>query len=675
MAEEERDYGYPTNMFIQTPPDAFMCTICQGVLRQAQRVCDNDHIYCDSCVGQWTRSSNKCPTCRSVMSVKPARVVNNLIAELATHCCSVYGQDERAQAAAEETDLPAAKRRKTSAASASSASAEASASSTSSASSPPPAFCDWTGPLADAEAHKKVCLFELEECPFKSCTHKVIRRDLEAHKARCWDRAQVCADCAEEVRASTMRYHLLWYCPATISTCSNRGCEVSLTRKDLDVHRSTVCPYQDIPCPYKEQFGCEHRALRKDMAQHSDNASIHLPLIAIKLARLPILEARSVHLERAAVEESRTTTMLRSHLKASLGQARNVRVDDVRVDNGEEDEKWRTEKGAYSGQMREESRHGYGHFLCDDGDTYEGEWADDFKEGQGTYTLHQSAEYVYKGAWKEDQRHGKGVVFMDGKLYYDGDWQDGELHGQGTLRSGKSVYTGDFRHHKKDGKGIWNETEDGLGDSYDGEWKDNEYEGQGTFTYSEDKEVYTGQWAKGKREGQGIMTDKDGGVIYDGPWANNKKHGQGKYKYKHYDEYTYEGEFQAGMRCGKGRVLEADGNTYDGDWANDFKSGEGTHFYAGRDPPHIVGTYVGSWWSDFRSGMGVMTEDGSVYSGNWVDDAKHGEGTLTSADGTVLRGTWESDQMHGAFVRLVDGVEKQEQWEDGEQIEGGVAAE
>jgi hypothetical protein len=145
------------------------------------------------------------------------------------------------------------------------------------------------------------------------------------------------------------------------------------------------------------------------------------------------------------------------------------------------------------------------------------------------------------------------------------------MHGQGTLID-DYVYTGDFPHHKKHGKGIWNEKEDGLGDIYDGEWKDNEREGRGTCTYCEYHDVYTGQWAKGKREGQG-----------------------------------------------------------------------------------------------------VMTEDGSVYVGQWRRDAKDGDGTLTS-DSTVLKGTWQCGRMHGAFIHSINGVEKQEQWVNGVQIQGDVAS-
>mmetsp|Transcript_17559 Transcript_17559/g.38947 ORF Transcript_17559/g.38947 Transcript_17559/m.38947 type:complete len:365 (+) Transcript_17559:36-1130(+) len=364
MAEEEPPVGYPTKIFIQTPSDAMTCTICQGVLRQAQRVCDNDHMYCAACVGEWARSSDKCPSCRSVMSAKPARVLNNLITEL-TVCCSAYGEDERTQAAA-AASMPAYKKCKTS--------KNASASTS-------PALCDWTGALADAEAHQKVCLFEFEECPFEHCSHRAIRRDLEAHKVGCCRRTKACVHCAKVELVLGMEMHLQYDCPAMICKCWNHDCDVSLPRKDLEVHQITVCPYASICCPY-----CEHREMRKDMAQHTDNASIHLPLIFSKLEKLPILEAEVASLRRAAAEESRTTTMLRSHLKASLGQARSVRVDRGRGG------RWSTNKGAYSGQMRADRRHGYGHFLCDNGETYEGEWEDDCREGQGTHTLNRSAQ-------------------------------------------------------------------------------------------------------------------------------------------------------------------------------------------------------------------------------------------------------------------------------------------
>jgi len=112
--------------------------------------------------------------------------------------------------------------------------------------------------------------------------------------------------------------HLKYQCPATICECGYDGCDVSLPRKDRVAHQNTVCPYEWICCPYSKQFGCSHFVLRKDIAQHSDDASAHLLLIATKLAMLPALMARSVHLERTAVEEKRTTTMGRESTRTNI---------------------------------------------------------------------------------------------------------------------------------------------------------------------------------------------------------------------------------------------------------------------------------------------------------------------------------------------------------------------
>jgi hypothetical protein len=171
------------------------------------------------------------------------------------------------------------------------------------------------------------------------------------------------------VQVLCMSVHKSSRCAAAIAVCRNTGCDVSMARRDLIVHQKTVCPFEWICCPYEEEFGCNHSARRENMPTHTDNASIHLPMIASKLAKLPVLEAKVATLNKALTEENRTTTMLKSHLKASLGpaQARNVRID-----RGQQDDRCSTSRGAYSGQMRADQRHGFGHFVCDSGDKYEG---------------------------------------------------------------------------------------------------------------------------------------------------------------------------------------------------------------------------------------------------------------------------------------------------------------
>ena len=53
-----------------------------------------------------------------------------------------------------------------------------------------------------------------------------------------------------------------------------------------------------------------------------------------------------------------------------------------------------------------ELKEGFGIRQFDDGSTYEGYWADNMPNGQGTFTY--SNGEVYKGAFKNGSMHGKG---------------------------------------------------------------------------------------------------------------------------------------------------------------------------------------------------------------------------------------------------------------------------
>lgn len=74
-----------------------------------------------------------------------------------------------------------------------------------------------------------------------------------------------------------------------------------------------------------------------------------------------------------------------------------------------------------------------GHGTCTypkSGDTYEGEFKNGMKHGQGTYTYRNAATYV--GEFKNDMRNGQGTFeFFDGDKY-EGEWKNDKRHGQGT---------------------------------------------------------------------------------------------------------------------------------------------------------------------------------------------------------------------------------------------------
>ena len=51
---------------------------------------------------------------------------------------------------------------------------------------------------------------------------------------------------------------------------------------------------------------------------------------------------------------------------------------------------------------------------------YDGEWKEDKKDGQGTYTWKNGDKY--EGEWKDDKKHGEGVL-----LYINGSKLEGEF--------------------------------------------------------------------------------------------------------------------------------------------------------------------------------------------------------------------------------------------------------
>ena len=128
-----------------------------------------------------------------------------------------------------------------------------------------------------------------------------------------------------------------------------------------------------------------------------------------------------------------------------------------------------------------------------DGDRYDGEWRDGYKEGQGTYTWADGESY--SGVWRSDMFDGQGTYTWITGSAYQGEWKAGVKEGQGT-------YT-------------W-----ANGDKYTGGWAAGVKEGQGTYTWA-DGSVYEGEWKYGIREGRGIYRGADG-TVYDGLWANGK---------------------------------------------------------------------------------------------------------------------------------------------------------
>ena len=87
----------------------------------------------------------------------------------------------------------------------------------------------------------------------------------------------------------------------------------------------------------------------------------------------------------------------------------------------------------------------------------------------------------------------------------------------------------------------------------------------------------------------------------------------------------YMGEFAGGLMHGVGVLYFQQHETrYEGQFQNDVKEGEGTLTYVSGD------VYQGSWKTDRASGYGVLKyRSGDTYTGNFVNGVKSGDGILS----------------------------------------------
>ena len=173
------------------------------------------------------------------------------------------------------------------------------------------------------------------------------------------------------------------------------------------------------------------------------------------------------------------------------------------------------ENGEYSGEWKNNDKHGQGTYTFANGEKFVGKFKDDKRNGQGTFTFASGDEYV--GEWKANKRHGQGTVTFASGDEYVGEYRDDKQHGQGTFTfASGNKYVGEYRDDKRNGQGTYTWA---SGSKYVGEYRDDKRNGQGTFTFA-DGDKYVGEYRDGKRNGQGTYTyasgRKDVGEFKDG---------------------------------------------------------------------------------------------------------------------------------------------------------------
>ncbi|XP_073247632.1 TNF receptor-associated factor 6-like isoform X2 [Porites lutea] len=137
--------------------------------------------------------------------------------------------------------------------------------------------CSWTGELRDKEAHLEACKFKIVNCTNKNCDATVKRRDLEQHTTNtCEWRIIECEYCEDLNPKKHVELHLL-LCRKIPLSCPY-SCGISIPREMIQNHIDNDCPLCLVSCPYAK-MGCIKKLQRKNVDPHlQSNTREHLDL-------------------------------------------------------------------------------------------------------------------------------------------------------------------------------------------------------------------------------------------------------------------------------------------------------------------------------------------------------------------------------------------------------------
>jgi len=143
------------------------------------------------------------------------------------------------------------------------------------------------------------------------------------------------------------------------------------------------------------------------------------------------------------------------------------------------------------------------------------------------------------------------------------------------------------------------------------------------------------------RCGKGKSIDAVGNT-YEGDFQDGKQHGKGKYI--HASGAIYEGDYQDGKQHGKGKYIHASGAIYEGDYQDGMRHGKGKLIDA------VGNTYEGDCQDGKKHGKGkYIHANGDTYEGDWQNGMKHGFGTQTFPDGSA----YEVEFVNNMFVKIL----------------------
>ncbi len=237
--------------------------------------------------------------------------------------------------------------------------------------------------------------------------------------------------------------------------------------------------------------------------------------------------------------------------------------------------------------------------------------------------------------------------------------------------AGAIIYAAGYRYINTDGEKFTGFVYDGqpvrgsvsYSDGTKGDFRKDKTSAFGTVTYSTG-DVYEGTFNGVMRHGKGKITYKASGDVYEGDFVNDKRTGNAVITYASGD--VYEGQVKDGRMDGKGKYTFADGSWYSGEFTDNMKNGVGEYHWS--DGSY----YYGAYKNDKRHGSEVVTVEltdgmmytgknklvfacGDEYVGDFLDDARTGNGTYTWANGEKYEGAFVNGVLEGTGTYSFSG--------------------
>lgn len=184
--------------------------------------------------------------------------------------------------------------------------------------------------------------------------------------------------------------------------------------------------------------------------------------------------------------------------------------------------------------------------------------------------------------------------------------------------------------------------------TYEGDWVESAMQGNGVFTFS-NGDNYIGQFVAGVFSGDGTYKST-GGWDYTGCWAEGVRSGVGKLTE---GDTIWDGTFKGGHKNGQGVHTSPDGINFfgnekyslgkiQGTWVDGALTGQATSTYTNGI------CFTGEYLNNRKHGSGVLTvKDSYTYEGSFVEDKMDGKGRYTWQNGTYYDGEWKAGKMNG----------------------------